>query len=266
MTAVAANAERHSRKGVLAAVLLLISLPGLLALTEAVSFYATNRSNGTMVSAGIEREYLLYVPTTYDPAKPTPLVISLHGGAMWPAAQMEIDRWNRIAEEHGFLLVYPSAVSGRGPRSWRSGAERGPMRDVRYISELIDTLRASYSIDSTRIYASGLSNGGGMAFKLACTLSYRIAAVGMVGTAIFLPWSECTDQRPVPISCFTAPPIGLLSTTAVRRGWPPTCFRASRAGPLAMRCETDASQPLWNGRLPRMSRVSSTRGVRRTQR
>jgi polyhydroxybutyrate depolymerase len=202
MTAVAANAERHGQKAVLAAILVLISLPALLALTEAVSFYATNRSNGTIVSAGIEREYLLYVPRSYDPAKPTPLVISLHGGAMWPAAQMEIDRWNRVAEEHGFLLVYPSGVSGRGPRSWRSGAERGPMRDVPYISELIDTLRASYNIDSTRVYANGLSNGGGMAFKLACTLSDRIAAVGMVGTAIFLPWSGCTDQRPVPMILF----------------------------------------------------------------
>lgn len=118
---------------------------------------------------------------------------------MWPAAQMEMDRWNRVAEEHGFLLVYPSGMSGSGPTSWRSGAERGPMRDVLYISELFDTLRASCNIDSTRVYANGLSNDGGMAFKFAGTLSDRIAAVRMVGTAILLPWSGCTDQRPVPM-------------------------------------------------------------------
>lgn len=75
-------------------------------------------------------------------------------------------------------------------------------RDVRFISELIDTLRASYDIDTTRIYADGLSNGGGMAFVLSCTLSDRIAAVGVVAPAIFLPWSSCTGRRTVPMIAF----------------------------------------------------------------
>ena len=111
-----------------AVVLLLISLPAMLALAEAVVFYATNRSNGTIVSSGLEREYLLHVPRSYDRAKPTPLVISMHGGAMWPAAQMDIDRWDRVADAHGFLVVYPSGVSGRGPRAWKAGGGPGMAR------------------------------------------------------------------------------------------------------------------------------------------
>ena len=196
------DGERKRGTGVIAAVLVLIGLPVVLALVEAVSFYATNQSNGTIVSSGIEREYLLYVPKSYDRAKPTPLVISMHGGAMWPAAQKEIDRWDRVADAHGFIVVYPSGVSGDGPRAWSAGREPGMTRDVQFISELIDTLRASYHIDQTRIYANGLSNGGGMAFALSCKLSDRIAAVGVVATAIFLPWSACTDERPVPMIAF----------------------------------------------------------------
>ena len=192
---------RH-RKGVLGAVLVLIGLPLVLALEEAVSFNVLNRSNGSIVSSGQTREYLLYVPKSYDRIRPTPLVISLHGGAMWPAAQMETSQWNRVADEHGFIVVYPSGVSGRGPRAWRAGGGPGLMRDVQFISELIDTLRASYNIDPTRIYANGLSNGGGMAFVLSCTLSDRIAAVGLVATAIFLPWSSCTDRAAVPMIAF----------------------------------------------------------------
>ena len=183
-------------------VLLLLSLPVVLALAEAVSFYATNRSNGTIVSSGLEREFLLYVPNSYDRAQPTPLVISLHGGAMWPAAQKAIDRWDRVADAHGFIVVYPSGVSGRGPRAWSAGREPGMARDVQFIAELIDTLRAAYNIDPARVYANGLSNGGGMAFALSCKLSDRIAAVGVVSTAIFLPWSGCTDQRAVPMVVF----------------------------------------------------------------
>ena len=192
----------HNSKGVIGAVLVLIGLPPVLALVEAVSFYVRNRSNGSIVSSGQEREYLLYVPESYDRTKPTPLVISMHGGALWPAAQMEISRWNRMADEHGFLVVYPSGITGAGPRAWHVGRGPGLLRDVRYISELIDTLKAAYNIDSTSIYADGLSNGGGMAFVLSCTLSDRIAAVGMVAAALFLPWSWCTDERAVPMIAF----------------------------------------------------------------
>lgn len=196
------TATVHDRSGVLGAVLVLIGLPAALALVEAVSFYAMNRSNGSIVSSGLTREYLLYVPRSYDRTKPTPLVISMHGGAMWPAAQEETSQWNRVADEHGFIVVYPSGVSGRGPRAWRAGSGPGMMRDVRFISELIDTLRASYNIDSTRVYANGLSNGGGMAFVLSCTLSARIAAVGVVAPALFLPWGSCMDRRAVPMIAF----------------------------------------------------------------
>lgn len=191
-----------SRRMVIAAVLVFIGLPVALVPIEAVSYHVRNRSNGSIVSSGLKREYLLYVPRSYDRTSPTPLVISMHGGAMWPAAQKETTQWNRVADEHGFIVVYPSAVSGRGPRAWRAGSGPGLMRDVRFISELIDTLRASYNIDSTRVYANGLSNGGGMAFALSCTLSDRIAAVGVVAPALFLPWGSCTDRRAVPMIAF----------------------------------------------------------------
>ena len=67
----------------------------------------------------------------------------------------------------------------------------------------------SGNIDPTRIYANGLSNGGAMAFVLSCTLSERIAAFGMVAAAQTLPWSWCTDHRPVPMISFhgTADPM-----------------------------------------------------------
>ena len=198
-----------NRKVVLGAVLGLLGLPVVLALTEAVSFDVQNRSNGSLVSSGQQREYLLYVPRSYDRTKPTPLVISMHGAALWGAAQKETSQWNKVAEREGFIVVYPSGAKGAGPRIWHVDRGAGLMRDVRFISELIDTLEAAYNIDPTRIYANGLSNGGGMAFVLSCTLSNRIAAVGMVAAAQTLPWSWCSDQRPVPMIALhgTADPV-----------------------------------------------------------
>ncbi len=172
----------------------LLSLPVAMALAEAVSFYVLNASNGTLVS-GRNRDYLLFVPKNYDSAKPTPLVISMHGAAMWGAAQKDTSQWNTLADREGFIVVYPSGAKGNGPRHWDE-------EDVTFISELIDTLEADYNIDQARIYADGISNGGGMAFALSCTLPDRIAAVGMVAAAHLVPFSWCPDPRPVPMISF----------------------------------------------------------------
>jgi len=188
-------------KRVIVAVVAIISLPALLALAEAVSFHLRNRSDSFLVSSGVEREYIVYVPKSYDRAKPAPLVISLHGAGGWPRQQMKLSGWNELADHEGFLVVYPSGTTGGGPRVWRMGGE-GETRDVRFISDLIDELRKTYNIDPRRIYANGLSNGGGMSFILSCRMPDRIAAVGLVGAAQLAPWSSCADDHAVPMIDF----------------------------------------------------------------
>lgn len=211
-----------SRKMVLRIALVTISLPVVLVLSAVAFFYALmssyapNRINGTIVSSGQKREYLLHVPSSYDSAKPTPLIISLHGAATWPGTQREASQWDRAADEQGFIVVYPSGTtldgSGTGVLPFRVWlAEPGPTvtADSRFISDLIDSLSAAYNIDPARIYADGLSNGGGMAFALSCTLSHRIAAIGLVAAAHALTWSWCADVHPVPVIAFhgTADPL-----------------------------------------------------------
>ena len=192
----------RDRRLVLGAALALIALPVVVVPIEAVAFYSANRDNGSFVSSGVKREYLLYVPKSYDRSKPSPLIISMHGAGLWGAVQQDISRWNVVAEREGLIVVYPSGIGGRGLRVWREDEGPGVSRDVKFISELIDTLEAHYNIDPARIYANGLSNGGGMAFALSCTLSHRIAAVGLVASAQLLPWKWCSDRHPVPMIDF----------------------------------------------------------------
>jgi polyhydroxybutyrate depolymerase len=195
---------------VLSAVLACIGVPPLLVLLDAAAFYAANRTTGTITtSAGQRREYILYVPKTYDRSKPTPLVISIHGAVNWPSFQMNLTQWNTLADEQGFIVVYPGGQGG-AVKTWHQQGRRNPRRmpDVVFISELIDTLQRSYHIDPARIYANGLSNGGGMSYTLSCTLQDRIAAFGPVGSAVFEPdW--CPDERPAPAIIFhgTADPL-----------------------------------------------------------
>lgn len=192
----------NRRPVIISAVLTLLSIPVVLVTIDTVTFNASNRSNSAFVSSGQKREYLLYVPRSYDRAKPTSLVISMHGAGGWPAQQMKLSGWNRLADAHGFIVVYPSAAEGVGPRIWHVDRGGGLERDVRFISALIDTVRASYNIDTSKIYANGISNGGGMTFVLSCRLGDRIAAFGMVAAAQTLPWSWCPDRRPAPMMAF----------------------------------------------------------------
>ncbi|HJT15791.1 MAG TPA: PHB depolymerase family esterase [Thermoanaerobaculia bacterium] len=180
----------------------LLALPAIFALSEAIGFRAHNRNNGAIISSGQRGEFLVHVPRGYDPTRPTPLVISLHGAGGWPVQQMETSRWNALADEQRFIVAYPAASPNGGPRIWRDG-------DVRFIADLIDALEHTYNIDRKRIYANGLSNGGGMSFALSCTLSDRIAAVGLVAAAQSLPWIWCNDRRAVPMIDFhgTADPV-----------------------------------------------------------
>jgi polyhydroxybutyrate depolymerase len=187
----------------------LISIPLLLALVEGTAYAIRNRSTATIVSSGVHREYVLHVPGGYQRGRPSPLVISMHGAGGWPVQQMEISRWNSLADQFGFLVVYPSGLRRSGPTTWRATGGDDERADVRFIADLLDTMRVAYTIDASRIYATGLSNGAGMAFVLSCTMSDRIAAVGLVAGAHLLPWRWCKDERPVPMMAFhgTADPM-----------------------------------------------------------
>jgi polyhydroxybutyrate depolymerase len=170
----------------------LSALAGTLSLAiaalAALLYFQIHRANGHIISSGKKRRYLLYVPKSYHPERPTPLVISIHGFAEWPAHQAEISHWNQVAEENNFIVVYPCGTGF--PLRWFAGGWANTLQDVQFISDLIDRLVRDFNIDPSRIYANGLSNGGGMSFMLAAHLSQRIAAFGGVSGLYLLPWAD----------------------------------------------------------------------------
>ena len=202
------SSRKRLRKWLLRGVVVLILGFGVLA---GVLYFEIYRTNGEVLTGGKKRTYLLHVPKTYQSNRPTPLVICLHGFSEWPAHVMRLSHWNRLAEESGFLVVYPFGSSF--PLRWRCNGRFNKagdaQEDVQFISDLIDQLKKEYNIDEARVYANGLSNGGGMSFLLACKLSERIAAIGGVGGAYMLPWTEYKPKRPVPAMIFhgTADPL-----------------------------------------------------------
>lgn len=177
-----------------AAALAILLLPPLVAAAGAARYHRDNRDTHFIESGGERRGFVLHVPDSYDAARPAPLILSFHGAGLWGAGQRTVTRLDALADSASVIVAYPSADDD-GVNVWLP-------KDVRFVADLIDTLRARYRIDTTRIYANGLSNGGGLSFVLSCTMRGRIAAVGLVSSAQTVPWQWCPDKRPVPVIIF----------------------------------------------------------------
>ncbi len=175
-----------------------------LGIRAAVRYHNERYRRGTIFSAGRRRRYLVHVPERYDAASPTPLVLALHSYGQWPFQHNAISRWNDLADEHGFIVVYPYGMSY--PLYWRIGGPGGrlsdPAPDIAFLSDLIDRIESDYNIDPTRIYANGHSNGGGLSYVLACEMPERIAAVGMISGAYLYQGCTTDRSRPVPAVVF----------------------------------------------------------------
>lgn len=148
---------------------------------------------------GIERTFIHYTPSDYDPDSSYALLFALHGFTQDANTIMDYSEFNALAEEHDFIVVYPNGVN----RAWntQSGFPGGSTADdVGFISHLIDLLSAEQNINTDRVYACGLSAGGFMSYILACELQDRITAIASVaGTYSPTALNNCQPTRPFPI-------------------------------------------------------------------
>jgi polyhydroxybutyrate depolymerase len=151
------------------------------------------------------RTYHVHIPNGYDPKRPTPVVLALHGAAMNGRMMARFCGLSSTSETAGFVVVYPNGT-GTGPfLTWNSGGLRGRMAeqradDVAYLSRLLDDLASVVNVDEKRVYACGMSNGAMMCYRLAAELSERIAAIAPVAGTLAL--DECQPTRPVPVIHF----------------------------------------------------------------
>jgi polyhydroxybutyrate depolymerase len=122
---------------------------------------------------GVTRSYVVVRP---DPAPPAaPMLFILHGNGGTAANMADLTEISQYVAVAGFWAVMPQAQNG----IWNDDPSNSDDSDVQFISQLIDSLVAAGGIDATRVYASGMSNGGFMTDRLACELSAKIAAFGM---------------------------------------------------------------------------------------
>lgn len=151
------------------------------------------------------RSYLLYVPAAYDGSSDWPLVLSYHGGSIDGAFQKDVDRLDLAADTAHFLLAYPEGLIANDPfdgpvSGWNYDGNLSENDDVAFTSQLIDHVISDYSIDPSRVHATGWSMGSQMLWSLACELDDKIASIAGVSGPMDDAYMEfCKPQRSVSV-------------------------------------------------------------------
>jgi polyhydroxybutyrate depolymerase len=175
------------------------------------------------------RTFVVHLPQGYDSQQHYPVVILLHGRDQDAAQMARLTHFNEFADRDSIIAVYPNAGNGRwnigagqpppygrgpyrrrepygpgypppGPRREPGERRQGaaPSADMQFLHHMLDKVATHYSVDTRRIYAAGLGEGGFLALRMGCNMADRIAAIAAVGAA--MPRSlNCIPSRPVPV-------------------------------------------------------------------
>ncbi|MSP59226.1 MAG: hypothetical protein EXR72_02610 [Myxococcales bacterium] len=154
-----------------------------------------------------DRPYMAKVPSGYDAAKPTPLLILLHGFGASGAIQNSYFEMSALVDKRGFLYAYPDGTLDQQamPQRFWNGTDAccdffaTGVDDVAYLGAVIDDMSAKYNVDKKRIFVAGHSNGGFMAHRLACDLSPRIAGIVSLAGAGWKDPKLCPGKEPVAV-------------------------------------------------------------------
>ena len=149
---------------------------------------------------GNARSFIVYLPTGYNNAGKMPMIFAIHGGSGTPEGMINIANFKTIANRDKVVLVYPAGIQN----NWNDGRPTTPnqlgINDVSFFNQICDYMITNNSVDGTKIYATGISNGGFMSSRLGCELSNRIAAIAVDAATIEATTiaPSCNPGRRVP--------------------------------------------------------------------
>jgi polyhydroxybutyrate depolymerase len=148
------------------------------------------------------RTYYLNVPSTYSASTSTPLLLALHSRTSTAKTIFTDSQILSWAESMNFIVAGLNGAVYEDVSSWNAGncctnATTYQENDMLFVSTVLDHVTANHSIDKSRVWVMGHSNGGMMAYRLACDLYDKITAIAVVTGALMDP--TCSPTKPVSI-------------------------------------------------------------------
>ncbi|MXY80830.1 MAG: hypothetical protein F4Y91_01815, partial [Gemmatimonadetes bacterium] len=155
----------------------------------------------TLSHDGVTREYIIYVPDSYDGTSAVPLMLNFHGYGGIADQYLKYADMRPLADMENFILVYPQGTLLDGDPHWNAGLEsdknKSDADDFGFVETLINEISSNYNIDLARVYSCGYSNGSFFTYALACYHSDKIAAIGSVaGTMMEETYDNCNPSHP----------------------------------------------------------------------
>ena len=170
----------------------------------AVTTLLAGNHNIDLTFGGLQRSYIVHVPAGVS--KSAPVVINLHGGGSNAEQQRNSAAWMLVADREHFIVVYPNGTGSERMRVWNAGTCCGaaPVKQIDdvglFIRAVIDDLSKRIPIDRKRVYATGMSNGAMMSYRIAAEAPDLVAAIAPVSGSMVLVNFHST--QPVPVMHF----------------------------------------------------------------
>jgi polyhydroxybutyrate depolymerase len=183
------------------------------------------------VSSG-NRNYFLHVPSTYDGSKPVPLVVDFHGLTASGAQQRNLSPYPDVTDPEGAIMAFPSGLAGPSGAAWNVGpCCVANVDDIAFARALVAQVSAMACVDPKRVYATGFSMGGGMAYYLACHAADIFAAAAPSSFDLLQEnVGDCQPPRPITVISFRGSADNLIpyggGPSAVVPGMPVTFLGA----------------------------------------
>lgn len=183
----------------------------------------------TFEFGGIQRSYLLHVPSSYQ-GKAVPLVIFLHGAGGNSEGAARHNGWLEKADQEGFIAVFPQGApldpkrEGHfftNPNIWNDGLHRStiPVDDIAYLRKVIGDVTQSYKIDPKKIYLTGFSNGASMTFRAGIEMSDLLAAIAPVSGHLWLKDPKPRKKLSMMLITGDADPLNPLNGGLAENPW-----------------------------------------------
>ena len=142
----------------------------------------------SMVVDGVKREFRLHIPKCFNGEDKLPVVLVFHGLSASAKLIQRLAELDGMADRCGFITVYPNGTGMGLARGFKAGnSERSEQKkpdDVRFVHCILNYLERCACSDCSRVYATGLSNGAMMCYRLAAEMPHRIAAIAPIGGAL----------------------------------------------------------------------------------